>query len=201
MNSLKRTVLELLLGIALFGIVFEGVGILFVKEKASYTIGILCGVLIAVFLALHMAYNLNEALDWDEENARKSVKKGAAFRYLLVILMTVGIAYFRIGNILACCLGIMSLKTSAYIQPFVHKIINKIYQIEEGGSENAIIDDDDEFDFSEWAERGFHGSWADKTKAVWSGTVDHYDTCQHADHHGADPDPGLCDPGEPKSTR
>lgn len=158
MDSLKRTVLELLLGIAFFGIVFEGVGILFVKEKASYTIGILCGILIAVFLALHMAYNLNDALNWDEEHAKKSVRKGTVLRYFSVFAVTALLAYFKVGNILACCLGIMSLKTAAYSQPFVHKLINKIFNIEEGGCENAIIDDDDEFDFSEWAERGFHDS-------------------------------------------
>lgn len=156
MDSLKRTVLELFLGILGYGILFETVGMLFVKGKGAYSIGLLCGMLIAAVMTLHMAYNINDALDWDEEHARKIMKKGAALRYLGVILVTVSIAYFKVGNILACCLGIMTLKTAAYSQPFVHKLINKIYKIEEGGGEYAIIDDDDEFDFGEWAERRLH---------------------------------------------
>lgn len=159
MDSLKRTVVELLIGIAFFGMLFEVGGILFVRDKVSYSIGILCGVVIAAGMAIHMAYNLSDALDWDEEHARRIARKGAFIRYLAVVLVTILLAYFKIGNILSCFLGIMSLKTSAYAQPYVHKLLNKIFNIEEGGCENAIIDDDDEFDFGEWAERGFHDSW------------------------------------------
>lgn len=161
MDSFKRTVLELLLGIAFFGIIFEIAGVLFVEDKGAYSIGILCGVLIAAGLAIHMAHNINDALDWDAEHAKKSVRNGAMLRYGAVTLITMLLAYFKIGNILSCFLGIMSLKTAAYTQPFVHKVINKIFKIEEGGYENAIIDDDDEFDFGEWAERGFHDQRSD----------------------------------------
>lgn len=161
MDSLKRTVLELILGIAAFGILFEGMGILFVKDKISYSVGILCGVVIAILLMLHMAYTLNDALDWDEDHAKKSVRRSAVLRYFGVALVMMVLAYFKIGNIISCFLGIMTLKTAAYTQPFVHKLINKLWNIEEGGCENAIIDDDDEFDFSEWAERRLHGEGSD----------------------------------------
>ena len=158
MDSLKRTVLELLLGIVFFGMFFEISGILFVKDKLSYSVGLLCGVLIAVGMAIHMAYSLNNALDWDEENAKREVRKGAILRYVAVVLITMLLAYYKIGNVLSCLLGIMTLKTAAYAQPYVHKLLNIIYKIEEGGCENAIIDDDDEFDFGEWAANGFHDS-------------------------------------------
>ena len=162
MDSLRRTVLELLLGIVLWGILFELGGLLIVKDRISYSIGMLCGVLIAVGMAIHMAYNLNNALDWDEENARRIARKGSMIRYMAVALITILIAYFKIGDILSCFLGIMTLKTAAYVQPYVHKLLNKIYHIEEGGCENAIIDDDDEFDLGKWAECGFYDSWLDK---------------------------------------
>lgn len=156
MDSLKRTVLELILGIVAFGILFEGVGILLVKDKLSYSIGILCGVMIAILMMLHMAHNLNNALDWDTDYAKRSVRSSAVLRYFGVAGIMTALAYFQIGSILSCFLGIMTLKTAAYTQPFVHKLINKLWNIEEGGCENAIIDDDDEFDLSEWAERRFH---------------------------------------------
>lgn len=158
MDSLKRTVLELFIGILIFGILFEAVGMLFVKDRISYSIGILFGVIIAMVLTVHMAHNLDQALCWDEEYARKSVRSSAVLRYFGVAAAMVALAYFRIGNILSCFLGIMTLKAAAYTQPFVHKSINLILKIEEGGCENAIIDDDDEFDFGEWAERRFHDS-------------------------------------------
>lgn len=156
MDSLKRTVLELILGIVASGILFEGVGILLVKDKLSYSIGILCGMVIAVLMMFHMAHSLNNALDWDADHAKRSVRSSAVLRYFTVAGIMAVMAYFRIGSIVSCFLGIMTLKTAAYTQPFVHKLINKLCNIEEGGCENAIIDDDDEFDFSEWAERRLH---------------------------------------------
>ena len=162
MNSLERTVLELLLGVAFWGMLFELGGLLFAADKLFWSIGILCGIVIAAGMTVHMAWNLNNALDWEAEIAKREVRKGATLRYAAVVLITILLAYFKIGNIFSCFLGIMSLKTAAYTQPYVHKILNKIFCIEEGGGEYAIIDDDDEFDFSEWAERGFHDSRFDR---------------------------------------
>lgn len=161
MDSLKRTMLELLIGIAAYGILFEGVGILLVKDKGSYSVGLLCGTVIAVILMLHMAYSLNDALDWEEKYAKAKVRSAAVLRYFGVAAVMILLAYFRIGNILSCFLGIMTLKAAAYTQPFVHKIINNIFHIEEGGCENAIIDEDDEFDPGEWAERRLHDQGPD----------------------------------------
>lgn len=161
MDSLKRTVMELLLGILLFGLLFEFVGLLLVKDRMAYSIGIGCGMLIAAGMAIHMAYNIDDALNWDAEQAAKALRRGSILRYTTVTLITMLLAYFKIGNILSCVLGIMTLKTAAYTQPIVHKVINKIFKIEEGGYENAIIDDDDEFDFGEWAECGFHDPRSD----------------------------------------
>mgnify|MGYP002511183264 CR=1 FL=1 len=42
-------------------------------------------------------------------------------------------------------------------------IILKIVTDENGEEMLVSIDDDDEFDFGEWAERGFHGPWSDRT--------------------------------------
>ena len=112
MNSLKRTVLDLLIGIIGWGSLFEIIGVLVVKNKLAYSVGMLCGVLIAAGLAFHMAYSLNNAFDWDAEVAVKEVKKGVMFRYVAVLIVTSLLAYFKIGNILACFLGIMTLKTA-----------------------------------------------------------------------------------------
>ena len=161
MDSLKRTVLELLLGIVLFGLLFEVVGLFLVKDKIAHSIGIACGMLIAAGMAVHMAYNIDDALNWDAETAARTLKRGSMLRYGAVVLITMLLAYLKIGNVISCFVGIMTLKTAAYTQPIVHKVINKIFKIEEGGYENAIVDDDDEFDFSEWAERGFHDPWSD----------------------------------------
>ena len=75
MNSWKRTLLELLTGIVLSGVVFEIAGLLFVKDKLAHSIGMLLGILIALAMATHMAFSLNSALDWEEEQAKRAIWK------------------------------------------------------------------------------------------------------------------------------
>ncbi len=162
MDSLARTVLELVLGITACAFLLEGIGLIFVKQKLSYTIGIFYGAALAIAMTFHMAHNLSDALSWDEENARRIARKGSFFRYLMAALFMGGFAYFKLGNFLGCVLGIMCLKAAAYLQPTVHKIINHIFKIrEEGGCENAIIDDEDTDDISDWIEHRFYDSWFD----------------------------------------
>ncbi len=160
MDSLKRTVLELAAGILLCALLFEAAGLIFAERKLFYTIGILYGAVLAVAMAVHMAWNLNDALDWDEDHARKIARRGSFFRYLMAAILMGVFAYFKLGNFLACVLGIMCLKAAAYLQPVVHKIINHIFKIkEEGGCKNAIIDDEDADDISDWIEHRFYDTW------------------------------------------
>ncbi len=164
MTSWKRTLLELLAGIVLWGMIFEIIGIIFVKDKLSHSIGMLLGVLIALAMAAHMAFSLNSALDWDEEHAKRSIWKSYMLRYTAVALCIGLIAYFGIGNVISCFFGIMTLKAAAYLQPYLHRFCNKyLLKIEEeGGCEDGIIDADDEDDSGDWTECGFYDSWSDR---------------------------------------
>lgn len=161
MASWKRTLLELLAGIILAGMVFELVGLVFVKDKMGHSVGMLFGVIIALAMAVHMAYSLNNALDWDEIYAKRSIMKSAGLRYAAVAIAMGLLAYTGIGNVVSCFAGVMSLKASAYLQPTLHRFCNKyILKIEEeGGCADGIIDaDDEDIDdiedlFSKWWEQ------------------------------------------------
>ena len=165
MTGWKRTLTELLAGIVLSGIVFEVIGLIFVKDKLSHSIGMVIGIFIALAMATHMAFSLNSALDWDEENAKKAIWKSYLFRYIAVAICIGLIAYFKIGNVISCFFGIMTLKSAAYLQPHLHKFVNKyLLKIEEeGGCVDGIIDADGdvEDDFGDWTECGFYDSWPD----------------------------------------
>lgn len=165
MNSWKRTLLELLTGIVLSGVLMELIGLIIVKDKLSHFIGMLIGIFIALAMATHMAFSLNNALDWDEEYAKRSIWKSYMLRYTAVALCMGLVAYFGIGNIISCFCGIMTLKAAAYLQPYLHKFCNKyILKIEEeGGCVDGIMDanGDAEDDSGDWTECGFYDSWSD----------------------------------------
>ena len=156
MSSWKRTLTELLAGIVLAGIVFEIIGLIFVKDRLSHSIGMLIGVVMALAMATHMAFSLSNALDWDEEHAKSSMWKSNILRYVLVVVCFMLSAYFRIGNMVSCFFGIMTLKMSAYLQPYLHRLCNKyILKIEEeGGCVDGIMDADGdaEDDPGNWTE-------------------------------------------------
>lgn len=164
MTSWKRTLLELLAGILLSGIVFQLIGLIFVKDKLAHSIGMFLGILIALCMATHMAYSISNALDWDEENAKTAMWKSYMIRYIAVAVAMGLVAYFQIGNIISCFCGIMGLKAAAYLQPYLHKFVNKyILKIEEeGGCVDGIVDADAEDDLSDWTECGFYDSWSDR---------------------------------------
>lgn len=165
MDSWKKTLLELLGGIILTGILFECIGLIFVKDKLLHSVGMMIGILIALAMAVHMAYSLNEALNWDEEQAKRSMWKSYLLRYTAVAVCMGLVAYFGIGNIISCFCGIMTLKAAAYLQPYLHKFCNKyILKIEEeGGCVDGIMDANDaEDDSGDWTECGFYDSWSDR---------------------------------------
>ena len=165
MSSWKRTLTELLAGIVLFGVLFEIIGLIFVKDRLSHSIGMLIGVLIALGMAVHMAFSLNDALDWDEEQAKRAIWKSYMLRYTAVAICMGLVAYFKIGDLISCFCGIMSLKAAAYLQPHLHRFCNKyLLKIEEeGGCVDGIMDAnvDAEDDSGDWTECGFYDSWTD----------------------------------------
>ena len=165
MSSWKRTLTELLAGIVLFGVLFEIIGLIFVKDRLSHSIGMLIGVLIALGMAVHMAFSLNDALDWDEEQAKRAIWKSYMLRYTAVAICMGLVAYFKIGDLISCFCGIMSLKAAAYLQPHLHRFCNKyLLKIEEeGGCVDGIMDAnvDAEDDPGDWTECGFYDSWTD----------------------------------------
>ena len=115
----------LLGGIVLFGAVSQIVGLFFVEEKLNYSIGLWVGVLVAVFMAVHMAWSLNSALEQNAKNARAVATKQNMIRYLIVILILGILMVTEIGNPIAAFVGVMGLKVSAYLQPIFEKLSHK----------------------------------------------------------------------------
>lgn len=116
---------DLFTGILIFGLLAELVPVWFVNDKAGYTIGLVIGIISALFVAWHMAWTLDKAFSYDEETATRQLQKGSALRYgaqlvVLGILMVTGF-----GNPLAAFLGMWGLKVSAYLSPFTHKLFRR----------------------------------------------------------------------------
>lgn len=127
--KIDETLLELMLGIAGFGVLCQAAGVWLVKDRAGYSIGLWLGVLCGLFMAVHMWRSLNMALDRPEAGAQKLIRAHSLLRYGVAAAVFLGIALSGFANPLAAFLGIMGLKVSAYLQPFTHKARQKFHNI------------------------------------------------------------------------
>ena len=128
MKKINRGLLELLTGILLSGVCFSLMGFLiplFIKiSMLRYTISLWLGVLVAFGFAVYMQRCIEKAFCLEESGAGRVMATGFVVRYLLAAVFLIAVFYSGKGYILASFLGLMCLKTGAYLQPLSHKIWN-----------------------------------------------------------------------------
>ncbi|MBQ8040273.1 MAG: hypothetical protein IJ274_10460 [Lachnospiraceae bacterium] len=138
LRRLNNVLPELILGIIVYGVLAEVIGIWFVTDKLAYTIGLVAGVLMACGMAINMASVILDTMDGyvGEAGARVRVAGKAALRYCIVAVLFMVMAKFEIGNFYASFIGVLGLKISAYLQPFTHKVILKLQGRGDESSDN-----------------------------------------------------------------
>lgn len=125
LRQLSDVLPDMLFGIFLYGILCQIIGLFFVEEKLFYSIGLWIGIILAMAMAIHMAWSLGIALSLGEDGAIKMMQKHNLLRYGVVVLILGLLMVLRLGNPLSAFLGIMGLKVAAYLQPFTHKLFRR----------------------------------------------------------------------------
>ena len=157
----ERTLLEMHIGMIFFGMVCEIIGLICMvigsagrpswmprmDHLAIYSIGLWLGIAAAALSARHMYRTLDRSLDYGE-SATKMIFKGYMIRYVLIVLIMLIIIMTETLNPLVVFLGYMSLKVTALIQPFTHKLCNKIFH-ETDPEPQAMPDEEAQPDESE----------------------------------------------------
>ena len=136
----------LVAGIVIFGVLVQVTGVWFVEDKIGYSIGLWYGVAIGIGMAINLATVIYDAVTFDGEgNASKRVAAKSMLRYIVVAILFGILGYFNFGNLFTAFLGVMGLKFSAYAQPLLNEIVNKLT----GGSDAASGDENSEISESE----------------------------------------------------
>ena len=105
-------------GILLYGAVVWAVGVWFVNDGISFTVGLLIGLALAVGMAVHMAWVLRDVVDFaDARRAGGRIIAKSILRYVVVIGVFVWMYVSGIGNLVAAFIGLLGLKVSAYLEP------------------------------------------------------------------------------------
>ena len=126
LKRLNEALPGLLLGIIVYGMILQLVGVWFVDDKLHYSSGLWIGIGCALFMAIHMAVAIEDAVSIGSENgAKRKVITASLIRYIIVVIVFFAMMYFKLGMLIPAFLGIMGLKFSAYLQPFVSKGLRK----------------------------------------------------------------------------
>ena len=117
----------LIFGIIIYGLLIQFTGVWFVEDKLSYSIGLWYGIMIAIGMGINIAVVIYDTVTfYGEGNANKRVAAKSILRYFVVVILFLILGYFEIGNLFTAFLGAMGLKFSAYMQPLLNKIVNKL---------------------------------------------------------------------------
>ncbi len=122
----NRTLMELLMGILAVGIVSQLFCLLFFEKYVYNAVGLWTGVAVAAGMAVHMQRSIEDGLDLMGDTGVKHMQKASATRMLVACVVMAVVLYYDWGNPLTLLLGVMALKLAAYMQPFMHRVLEKI---------------------------------------------------------------------------
>ena len=125
-SKINDTLLDLLIGILLWGILCQVIPIWFLSDKLKYSIGLWIGTITAGVVAYRMWWAIDQAVNTDRGGAEKMIRMHGIVRYILIVLVLGLVYYLNIGDVFSAFLGIIGLKVAVYIQPFTHKLCLKL---------------------------------------------------------------------------
>lgn len=126
-----ETLVELIAGVILYGVVAEIAGCFLAKDLLSYSAGLVFGCLAAGFMAVHMYRSISNALMLQEKDAVNAARSSAVIRYLVVTGGFFLLYFTKIGSPLSYVVGLFGLKAAAYLQPLLKKIYKKVMGTDE----------------------------------------------------------------------
>lgn len=127
-NEAIWTVLDVWIGLGIYFIIFEIIGLIFVENRLSYSLGLLAGCGTAAFLIWNMFVSIDCALDMSPSEAEKYTKKRAFFRGLVMLVVAFLGMRLPCISFTAIVIGMLGLKIAAFLQPYTNLYITKRIQ-------------------------------------------------------------------------
>lgn len=124
-DEMKKQVLEMSAGIVIHALVLMLGALIWFRETDVF-LGILVGAAAACALLWSMAYSTEMCMEFgDAEFARKKMVMHSTLRSLAIFAGLAAVWKFTDISLLAAALGILGLKTGAYLYPAVHRLLTK----------------------------------------------------------------------------
>lgn len=121
----NSTLKELLIGIGIVGIVSQILCLILFDRHLYHAIGLWTGIGISFVITIHMQRSIEDGLDIAGDAGVKHMKTAYLLRTGISVLVMAAVMYYGWGNPLTILLGIMALKIAVYLQPVMHKVLEK----------------------------------------------------------------------------
>ncbi|MBR4083405.1 MAG: hypothetical protein IKK33_03875 [Lachnospiraceae bacterium] len=144
-KKINRALLELWIGILFTGLLCQFIGMWFADNKVLYSVALWIGIVLGLITVVHMYRTLDRALDLGA-GAQKVVTTANLVRYGCVVIVFLIVLLTDVLNPLITFMGLMSVKVAAYLQPFTHKLCNKVFHEVDPIPEPMPVEEIDDFD-------------------------------------------------------
>lgn len=126
MEQANETLKELYTGIFGYMVIVGLIGTLVISDKKTFVFGFVLGILLSAMLIYHMFQCINKSLDMMPKQASAYTKSRSILRAIIMgLAVALSVLLPDIFHVLGMVLGLMAIKASAYLQPFIHKYIYK----------------------------------------------------------------------------
>lgn len=125
LKSMNETLLDLIIGIIIYGVVVGVLGMITSKGNLFFLLGVAIGTVVAIGLMFHMLYSIDGVLDMDPKTANTYMMKRAFLRFLIMAVTAVIAIKIHFLCFLGVILALMGIKISALMQRFINRYITK----------------------------------------------------------------------------
>lgn len=124
LKRINAILLQLIGLVMLHAILVEFIGVWFVADKLHYSLGVLTGLVLAIFMLVHMAVVIEDSLLVMDRRGKIWVSMKGIFRYIIIAGVVIAMVYVQWGSYISCFITILGVKMAAYAHPFLNKKIH-----------------------------------------------------------------------------
>lgn len=131
-DTTKKTIREVLLGMAAYTVVASIFVLIFTKDKLKGEGGLLLGAAAGVLMLFSMKHTIYKAMHMQKGHSAFLAFSSVGRMFAAVALLG-AIGYYGWLNLITTFVGFFGLKVATYAQPLTHRLIEKATKKKQGG--------------------------------------------------------------------
>lgn len=124
-ESAGRTLAELILGILIHGIFFLALGMIVMNRRLLFALGLLAGLIAAVFAVINMYDTLNMGLELKGKESVRYIRQKSFIRMAVALVLMLAAVLIDINLFIGVVVGLLSIKTSGLFNRYLDRLYDE----------------------------------------------------------------------------